>query len=73
MHITSISGSPSQRSRSTWLLQLAQTRLEGSAEAPDFISVRDLPAGVALAIVAYLIMRIEKRMAVKTVAEGGAA
>lgn len=30
-------------------------------------------SGVALAIVAYLIMRIEKRMAVKTVAEGGAA
>lgn len=48
MHITSISGSPSQRSRSAWLLQLAQTRLEGSADAPDFISVRDLPAGALL-------------------------
>lgn len=48
MHIVSISGSPSQRSRSAWLLQLAQTRLEGSAEAPDFIPVRELPAGALL-------------------------
>lgn len=48
MHITSISGSPSQRSRSAWLLQLAQARLEGSVDAADFVSVRELPAGALL-------------------------
>lgn len=44
MNIVGISGSPSQRSRSSWLLQLAQTRLERSASSSTFISVRELPA-----------------------------
>jgi FMN reductase len=44
MNIVSISGSPSQRSRSTWLLQLAQTRLEAHARRSHFISIRELPA-----------------------------
>jgi FMN reductase len=44
MNIVSISGSPSLRSRSSWLLQLAQTRLESSARSSTFISVRELPA-----------------------------
>lgn len=48
MNIVSISGSPSQRSRSSWLLQLAQTRLEGSAGSSTFISVRELPAAALL-------------------------
>ena len=48
MNIVSISGSPSQRSRSSWLLQLAQTRLEGSAGNSAFISVRELPAAALL-------------------------
>jgi FMN reductase len=48
MNIVSISGSPSQRSRSSWLLQLAQTRLEGSASRSTFISVRELPAAALI-------------------------
>ncbi|HEV7915493.1 MAG TPA: NADPH-dependent FMN reductase [Albitalea sp.] len=49
MNIVSISGSPSQRSRSSWLLTLAHTRLEGSAGRSAFISVRELPAAALLA------------------------
>lgn len=44
MHITSISGSPSERSRSAWLTQFALTRLEGVASRNQHIAVRDLPA-----------------------------
>ncbi|MFT7721982.1 MAG: NADPH-dependent FMN reductase [Roseateles sp.] len=49
MHITSISGSPSERSRSAWLTQFALTRLEGVARRSDHIAVRDLPAPALLA------------------------
>ena len=49
MKIVSISGSPSQRSRSGWLLQLAQTRLEGFAISSTSIAVRDLPPAALLA------------------------
>jgi len=44
MKIVSLSGSPSLRSRSGWLLQLARTRLEADAESSHVIAVRDLPA-----------------------------
>lgn len=49
MSIVSISGSPSQRSRSAWLLQLAQSRLTDDENVARFIAVRDLPAGALLA------------------------
>ena len=42
MNIVGISGSPALRSRSNWLLQLAQTRLEGVARRNDSIAVRAL-------------------------------
>jgi len=48
MHITSISGSPSERSRSAWLTQFALTRLEGIATRSEHIAVRELPAGSLL-------------------------
>lgn len=48
MHITSISGSPSERSRSAWLTQLALTRLEGVARRSEHIAVRELPAAALL-------------------------
>ncbi|MEO6276600.1 NADPH-dependent FMN reductase [Roseateles sp.] len=48
MHITSISGSPSERSRSAWLTQFAVTRLEGSTTRNEHIAVRDLPAAALL-------------------------
>lgn len=44
MQITSISGSPFQRSRSAWLQQLALTRLEASARGVSSIALRELPA-----------------------------
>ena len=43
MQITSISGSPSPRSRSAWLQQLALTRLEGAADGVRTIALRELP------------------------------
>ncbi len=49
MHIVSISGSPSQRSRSAWLLQLAHERLADDARSERVIAVRELPAGALLA------------------------
>ena len=49
MHITSISGSPSERSRSAWLTQFALTRLEGIATSSEHIAVRELPAAALLA------------------------
>lgn len=48
MHIVSLSGSPSPRSRSRWLLQLAQTRLEAATTRSDVIAVRELPSGALL-------------------------
>lgn len=49
MNIVSISGSPSARSRSTWLMQLAQARLEGTARRSSTIAVRELPGDALLA------------------------
>ena len=48
MHITSISGSPSERSRSAWLTQFALTRLEGVATYSEHIALRELPATALL-------------------------
>ncbi|WP_457325633.1 NADPH-dependent FMN reductase [Roseateles sp. P5_E11] len=48
MHITSLSASPSERSRSAWLTQFALTRLEGRATHHDDILVRELPAAALL-------------------------
>ena len=44
MNLVSVAGSPSPRSRSAWLLQLARTRLESCCERSELIVVRDLPA-----------------------------
>lgn len=49
MHITSLSASPSERSRSAWLTQFALTRLEGRGTQYDDILVRQLPADALLA------------------------
>lgn len=49
MHITSLSASPSERSRSTWLTQFALTRLEGRHTRHDDLLVRRLPAAALLA------------------------
>jgi FMN reductase len=49
MNIVGISGSPSLRSRSGWLLQLAQTRLEGVATGNGVIAVRELDPAPLLA------------------------
>jgi FMN reductase len=49
MHITSISGSPTERSRSAWLTQFALTRLEGMATRSHHIAVRELPAAALVA------------------------
>lgn len=49
MHITSLSASPSERSRSAWLTQFALTRLEGRDASHDDILVRQLPAAALLA------------------------
>ncbi|MDG0854277.1 NADPH-dependent FMN reductase [Roseateles puraquae] len=48
MHITSLSASPSERSRSAWLTQFALTRLEGRAGRHHDILVRALPAEALL-------------------------
>jgi len=42
MNIVGISGSPSLRSRSGWLLQLAQTRLESWATHSTTVAIREL-------------------------------
>lgn len=49
MNVLGISGSPSARSRSAWLLQLAQTRLEARASRIETLAVRELPAAALLA------------------------
>lgn len=48
MHITSLSASPSEHSRSAWLTQFALSRLEGRADRHDAILVRALPAEALL-------------------------
>jgi FMN reductase len=48
MYITSISGSPSERSRSAWLTQFALTRLEGLSTRSRHIVLRELPATALL-------------------------
>lgn len=48
MHITSLSASPSERSRSAWLTQFALTRLEGRGTQRDDVLVRQLPAAALL-------------------------
>jgi FMN reductase len=48
MHITSLSASPSEHSRSAWLTQFALTRLAGRADRHDDILVRALPADALL-------------------------
>ncbi len=49
MHLVSLIGSPSSRSRTAWLQQLAQTRLEGHLTRADSIALRELPAAALLA------------------------
>ena len=49
MNIVSISGSPSQRSRSAWLLQWVHTRLEGAVSESHTVALRELPAAPLLA------------------------
>jgi FMN reductase len=45
MNIAGLSGSPSAKSRSAWLLQLAQARLAGGArDGAAMIALRELPA-----------------------------
>jgi len=44
----SIQGSPSARSRSAWLQQLAQTRLEGHVAGGGTLVLRDLPPAALL-------------------------
>jgi FMN reductase len=48
MHITSLSASPSEHSRSAWLTQFALTRLNGRADRQEDILVRALPAEALL-------------------------
>lgn len=48
MHITSLSASPSEHSRSAWLTQFALSRLEGQADRHDDILVRAIPADALL-------------------------
>lgn len=49
MQLVAISGSPSARSRSAWLLQLAQTRLESVLRQAATVVLRDLPPQALLA------------------------
>lgn len=49
MNIVSISASPAQPSRSTWLLQLALTRLESESTRSFAVHVPNLPAAALLA------------------------
>ncbi|HYN58895.1 MAG TPA: NADPH-dependent FMN reductase [Rubrivivax sp.] len=49
MQLVALSGSPSARSRSAWLLQLAQTRLEAVVRQASTLTLRDLPAQPLLA------------------------
>ncbi|MBB1162854.1 NADPH-dependent FMN reductase [Aquariibacter albus] len=49
LRIVGLSGSPSNRSRSAWLLQLALTRLESRALRIDNVPIRELPPAALLA------------------------
>jgi FMN reductase len=49
MQLVAISGSPSARSRSAWLLQLAQTRLESVVREAATVVLRHLPPQALLA------------------------
>jgi FMN reductase len=49
MDIVGIAGSPAQRSRSSWLLQLAHTRLEAQTGASQVLALRELPAAALIA------------------------
>lgn len=49
LNVLGLSGSPSARSRSAWLLQLALTRLEAAANPIATLAVRELPAVPLLA------------------------
>jgi FMN reductase len=49
MQLVAISGSPSTRSRSAWLLQLTLTRLESVMHEASTIMLRDLPPQALLA------------------------
>jgi FMN reductase len=44
MNLVALSGSPSERSRSAWLLQLAQIQLQGVTRQVSTVAVRELPA-----------------------------
>ena len=48
LRLLSIQGSPSARSRSAWLQQLAQTRLEGHVAAIGTLVLRELPPAALL-------------------------
>ena len=48
LNLLSIQGSPSARSRSAWLQQLAQTRLEGRIGHSTTLALRDLPPAALL-------------------------
>jgi len=49
MQLVALSGSPSARSRSAWLLQLTQTRLEALLRQATTIALRELPPRSLLA------------------------
>jgi SsuE family FMN reductase len=49
MNVVTISGSPSPRSRSAWLTELVQARLETTSHALHRIIVRELPAQALMA------------------------
>ena len=53
MHVLGISGSPSPRSRSGWLLDLALARLEGHVDSRSSVAVRSLPGSALLAADAH--------------------
>ena len=58
MNIVGISGSPSIRSRSAWLLELAQAQFKSSANVHHSIAVRELPAAALIAADAsHLVLR----------------
>ena len=48
LSLLSIQGSPSARSRSAWLQQLAQTRLEGRIGSTTTLALRELPPAALL-------------------------
>jgi FMN reductase len=48
LNLVSIQGSPSARSRSAWLQQLAQTRLEGRITHSTTLALRELPPAALL-------------------------